>query len=379
MKRANPFFVLVSTVRGKMANLYSKLVNISGKCAVQTFHRVLFKNSQEMIEVPDESVDLMVTSPPYPMIAIWDDIFSAPNSVIGELLKQGDGLGAFELMHRELDRVWAQVYRVLKNGGFACINIGDAARRIGSEFTLYSNHSRILSYCLKLGFKPLPEILWRKQTNAPNKFMGSGMLPAGAYVTLEHEFILILRKGKQREFSDPDEKRRRRESAFFWEERNEWFSDVWKDLKGAKQNTVDVAIRNRSGAFPFELPYRLINMYSIKGDTVLDPFLGTGTTIVAAMAAGRNSIGFEIDPNFKPHIFNRFRSIVNFANQRIRERLRLHMDFVRQRTVTHGDLGYKSKHYGFPVMTQQETEIFFEKLRQVEMSDVVIKVVYDEK
>ena len=218
-----------------------------------------------------------------------------------------------------------------------------------------------------------------KADERPEQVYGFRYVACRAYVTLEHEFILILRKGKQREFSDPDEKRRRRESAFFWEERNEWFSDVWKDLKGAKQNTVDVAIRNRSGAFPFELPYRLINMYSIKGDTVLDPFLGTGTTIVAAMAAGRNSIGFEIDPNFKPHIFNRFRSIVNFANQRIRERLRLHMDFVRQRTVTHGDLGYKSKHYGFPVMTQQETEIFFEKLRQVEMSDVVIKVVYDEK
>ncbi|MEM2081087.1 MAG: site-specific DNA-methyltransferase [Candidatus Bathyarchaeia archaeon] len=331
-----------------------------------------------MADIPSESVDLVVTSPPYPLIAMWDDIFSKQNPAINKLLQNGDGQGAFELMHKELDKVWSQVYRVLKNGGFACINIGDAARRVGGEFNLYPNHSRILNYCVNLGFNPLPEILWRKQTNAPNKFMGSGMLPAGAYVTLEHEFILILRKGKPRKFSAPDERRRRRESAFFWEERNEWFSDVWADLKGVKQNNIDKAIRDRSGAFPFELPYRLINMYSIKGDTVLDPFLGTGTTMVAAMAAGRNSVGFEIDSNFKPHIFNRFRSVVDFANQQIEERLRRHMAFVKQRTATHGNLCYKSKHYGFPVITKQETEIFFDKLRKIEIANNTVKVEYDE-
>ncbi|MEM4733753.1 MAG: site-specific DNA-methyltransferase [Candidatus Bathyarchaeia archaeon] len=345
---------------------------------MKTLHKVLFKNAQNMEEVPDESVDLVVTSPPYPMIAMWDAVFAEQNPTIGEMLQRGDGCGAFELMHRELDKVWMQVYRVLKKGGFACINVGDATRTVGGEFKLYPNHSRFLSYCQKLGFNVLPEILWRKQTNAPNKFMGSGMLPAGAYVTLEHEFILVLRKGKPRQLHDADEQRRRRESAFFWEERNEWFSDVWENLKGTKQNNIDKAIRDRSGAFPFELPYRLINMYSIKGDMVLDPFLGTGTTMVAAMVAGRNSIGFEVNLKFKQHIFHRFAGILDFANQQIEERLRRHVGFVKERTKTHGTLGYTNRYYGFPVMTQQETEIFLNTLSGIEIEDNTVNVNYDE-
>ena len=249
--------------------------------------------------LPDESIDLMVTSPPYPIIEMWDRLFSEQNSAIKDALEQNDGNKAFELMHQELDKVWAEVYRVLRQGGFACINIGDATRKIGNEFKLYSNHSRILEHCLSLGFSSLPEILWRKQTNAPNKFMGAGMLPAGAYITLEHEFILVLRKGGKREFKTAEEKLRRMKSAFFWEERNLWFSDVWEDLKGTKQNNINKKIRERSGAYPFELAYRIINMFSLREDTVLDPFLGTGTTTAAAMATGRNSIGIEIDPNFK--------------------------------------------------------------------------------
>ena len=157
-----------------------------------------------------------------------------------------------------------------------------------------SSCTRILTRCLSLGFDILPAVLWRKQTNAPNKFMGSGMLPAGAYVTLEHEFILIMRKGSKRRVESPREKRVRRESAFFWEERNRWFSDVW-DFKGTRQALGHPDLRERSAAFPFELPFRLINMYSMRGDTVLDPFVGTGTTVLAAMAGGRHSIGVDID------------------------------------------------------------------------------------
>lgn len=181
-----------------------------------TTHKILFENSNCMDKIPDSSVDLMVTSPPYPMIEMWDDIFSKQNPSIGEALKNKNGKKAFELMHKELDRIWKEVYRVLKEGGFACINIGDATRTVNGKFTLYTNHSRILQYCVDYGFNALPEILWRKQTNAPNKFMGSGMLSAGAYVTLEHEFILILRKGNKREFKTTEEKLRRQQSAFFW-------------------------------------------------------------------------------------------------------------------------------------------------------------------
>ena len=183
----------------------------------------------------------------------------------------------------------------------ANINIGDAVRTIGKNFQLYPNHARILTTFSKQGFTVLPEIIWRKPTNAPNKFMGSGMLPPSAYVTLEHEFILILRKGGKRIFKTEKDKINRRNSAYFWEERNTWFSDIW-DLRGVTQTMLEKKskeLRSRSAAFPFELAYRLINMYSVKGDVILDPFLGTGTTTIAAMVSARNSIGFEIEKNLK--------------------------------------------------------------------------------
>jgi DNA modification methylase len=346
---------------------------------MKTVHQILFKNSSDMEDIEDNSIDLMVTSPPYPMIEMWDDIFSKQNSTIGKALAKENGKIAFELMHRELDKVWKEVYRVLKDGGFACINIGDATRKIGDEFKLYSNHSRIMQYCVKLGFSSLPEILWRKQTNAPNKFMGSGMLPAGAYVTLEHEFILILRKGNKRKIMTEEDRKRRQESAFFWEERNVWFSDVWEDLKGTKQNNINKEIRERSGAYPFELPYRIINMFSLRKDTVLDPFLGTGTTMIAAMATGRNSIGIEIDKNFKEALFERVEGIVDFSNQLIENRMLNHLRFVEERTKAKGGLGYKSATYGFPVMTSQEQEIVFDEPSKIVKKKSEIEVVYREK
>ena len=243
-----------------------------------------------MDEIDPESVHLMVTSPPYPMIEMWDEIFSSINKEIGVCLKNGNGKKTFDLMHDELNRVWKEVDRVLVNGGIACINIGDATRKINDSFQLYSNHTKITQYFLSMNYQALPLIIWRKSTNKPNKFMGSGMLPTNAYVTLEHEYILIFRKGGNRKFSQ-DDKLNRNRSAYFWEERNNWFSDVWFGLTGVSQNLNDKELRKRSGAYPFELSYRLINMYSVQGDTVLDPFLGTGTTTISAICSNRNSIG----------------------------------------------------------------------------------------
>ena len=239
------------------------------------------------------------------MIEMWDGLFAARNPRIRSALDDCAGNEAFALMHQDLDAAWSEVARVVRPGGWVCINVGDATRRIGDKFQLYSNHSRIISAFVALGFDILPLVLWRKQTNAPNKFVGSGMLPGGAYVTLEHEYILVMRKGSRREFKSPEEKGLRHESAYFWEERNRWFSDTW-DFKGTRQSLVEPLgsraggvqspVRERSAAFPFELPYRLICMYSVRGDTVLDPFVGTGTTCLAAMAAGRSSVGMDIDP-----------------------------------------------------------------------------------
>ena len=336
---------------------------------METTHKILFKNSKKMGAIPSSSAHLVVTSPPYPMIEMWDDMFRRQNKEITKALKHEKGLQAFELMHRELDPVWKEVHRILIDGGIACINIGDAVRTIDEDFRLYPNHARILTAMLNVGFSPLPLILWRKPTNAPNKFMGSGMLPAGAYVTLEHEYILILRKGSKREFSSPRKKQIRREGAFFWEERNRWFSDVWFDLIGTTQKMKNKATRLRSAAFPFELSYRLISMYSAKGDTVVDPFLGTGTTMSAAMAAGRNSIGFEIDSGFRDEIFSIKDRVINISNDRIHHRIQSHLEFVRERTKEKGNLKYLSRHYKFPVMTRQEIELFFNPLESIKQND----------
>ncbi|GMQ79663.1 MAG: site-specific DNA-methyltransferase [Thermodesulfobacteriota bacterium] len=326
---------------------------------MKTNHKVIYSDSKNMEAIPSESVDLMVTSPPYPMIAMWDEMFIQQSSSVKKALKKGDGANAFELMHQLMDPIWKEVFRVLKFGGFACINIGDATRTINDNFMLYPNHMRILKSALELGFSALPCILWRKQTNAPNKFMGSGMLPAGAYVTLEHEYILVLRKGPKREFKKEEDKKIRRESAIFWEERNIWFSDVWFDVKGTQQALKDKETRIRSAAYPFEVVYRLINMYSAKGDTVIDPFLGTGTTIAAAITSGRNSIGYEIDTTLE-NIIGRIEDvIVDSSKQLIRKRLARHMEFIVDRLKTKGGFKYENAYYGFPVITAQEKELIF--------------------
>ena len=323
---------------------------------MQTEHRVIYGDGRDLKGIADRSIDLVVTSPPYPMIEMWDQLFAGLDPQIGAYLEEGDGRGAFEAMHRVLDGVWAGLFRVMKEGALACINIGDAVRTINNRFQLFANHARIQGKLMEIGFDLLPAILWRKQTNAPNKFMGSGMLPAGAYVTLEHEYILIFRKGGKRPFRTAEKKKRRGESAYFWEERNRWFSDLW-DFKGIGQEITGGKTRQRSAAYPFSLPFRLINMFSLLGDTVLDPFLGTATTTLAAIAAGRHSIGYEIEPAFKARIRERLMGEGAGLQRCNRRRLRDHLDFVSERVRKKGPLKYRNMHYGFPVMTRQEQEL----------------------
>lgn len=348
---------------------------------ISTDHRLVIGDAKDLGMVQDESIDLVVTSPPYPMVEMWDKIFSTQNPEIGEALAgdRVDGGRAFGLMHRVLDRIWGEVGRVLRRGGIACINIGDATRSIGGMFQLFSNHTRVLQYFTENNFVALPPIIWRKQTNVPNKFMGSGMLPPGAYVTLEHEYILILRKGGKRNFITAGEKENRRASSYFWEERNLWFSDVWEDLKGVNQRLDNNKGRDRSAAYPYELAHRLINMFSVKGDTVLDPFVGTGTTMLAAMGNERNSIGVEIDSNFKDIIKKQLCSIVSFANDRIIDRLKNHLEFTRGRLESGRRIKYGNICYKFPVVTRQEIELQLNLLKAVqENSDWEYTVYYRE-
>jgi len=260
-----------------------------------------------MPELGDSSIDLMVTSPPYPMIKMWDTQFLSLNPEIVPLWKElltneNEKILSkiFQNMHDSLEKTWRETFRVLKDGGLACINIGDATRKINGLFRVFSNHSKIIDCCEKIGFITLPYILWKKPTNKPqyrgkNVFLGSGFLPPNAYVTLDCEFILIFRKGKLRKFTPRD--KLRYDSSFTKEQRNEWFSQIWT-IKGAKQKINN--IERRIASFPDEIASRLIRMFSVKNDVVLDPFLGSGTTSMQAMKYKRNSIGYEVDKTLIP-------------------------------------------------------------------------------
>lgn len=322
-----------------------------------TDHRIINGNSSTLSSLEDESVNLVVTSPPYPLIGMWDELFGKLNPSIAENLKDGNGKIAFQEMHDILDLAWSQCYRVLRNGGIACINIGDAIRTFDTHFSLYDSHSRISRYCTSIGFTPLPSIVWRKPGNSPNKFMGSGMLPPGAYVTLEHEHILIFRKGKLRKFTDDDQKKRRKESGYFWEERNNWFTDLWTDITGTRQKFSNSNSRNRTGAFPFEIPYRLVNMFSVYGDTVLDPFLGTGTTTVAGIASARNTIGIEISEDLRSVIDQNITGSGTYINEYIGNRKRKHDAFIKSLMERKKEVSYRNNKIGSPVITRQEVEI----------------------
>ncbi len=289
-----------------------------------TWHKVIFGDSRHMKEVPSSSVHLMVTSPPYPMIEIWDEQFRILDKRINELWieleaskddysKLHVALKIYDLMHENLALTWKEVYRVLVEGGIACINIGDATRSIGKIFKLFPNHARIIEECERIGFVTLPYILWKKPTTKPKykgkgAFLGSGFLPPNAYVTLDCEHILIFRKGKPREFEPKDPFRYA--SQYTKEERDSWFTQIW-DIVGTKQELSEV--ERRAAAFPEEIPRRLIRMFSIIGDTVLDPFLGTGTTMKVAIELQRNSIGYEIDKSFRGVIENK----IGYKQQRL--------------------------------------------------------------
>jgi DNA modification methylase len=332
----------------------------------QTSHRVNYRSAGELNLVDERSVDLVVTSPPYPMIEMWDRDFCVLNGAIQTALSAGECARAFNLMHEELDKVWNRLHFLVKDGGIVCVNVGDATRTVKENFQLFSSHSRIINKFLSIGFQNLPNIIWRKTTNAPNKFMGSGMLPPGAYVTLEHEYILVFRKGGKRNFKTPSEKQLRRESAFFWEERNQWFSDVWFDLKGAGQDLNHDDLRKRSAAFPFELAYRLINMFSVKGDLILDPFLGTGTTMFAAMAAERNSMGYEIDENFRRHISNKLPEFSGFANKMIQTRIASHGKFMEERLRNGNPPKFEIQTLGLPCVSRQESDMILRYIGSIE-------------
>ena len=284
-----------------------------------TQHQIIFGNSQQMPELADSSVHLMVTSPPYPVIQMWDTLFADADPKIAELWKKLNAecqeatvTQIYEAMHQNLAKVWSETYRVLVDGGMACINIGDATRSVNGKFRLFPNHSKIIEHCEQIGFTTLPYILWKKPTTKPQykgkgAFLGSGFLPPNAYVTLDCEFILLFRKGKLRYFPPHDPNRY--DSAITKKQRDQYFTQIWT-VTGTRQTASQ--LERRTAAYPDEIADRLIKMFSVKGDTVLDPFLGSGTTTKAAIQNERNSIGYETDQNLLPTITKKIGN--NIAN-----------------------------------------------------------------
>jgi site-specific DNA-methyltransferase (cytosine-N4-specific) len=338
---------------------------------METTHRVHVGDARSL-PLPDDSVSLVVTSPPYPMVEMWDESFAAQDPAVGEALERGDGDAAFETMHDLLAEAWGEVARVLEPGGIAVVNVGDATRRLDGTFEQYPNAAAVTDRVRETGLSSLPGLLWRKPTNSAAKFMGSGTLPPNAYPTLEHEHLLVFRNGDTRSYPPGDDDRY--ESAYFWEERNEWFSDLW-EFTGTRQrlsateadgDALDPDLRERSGAFPLRVPLRLVLMFSTYGETVLDPFWGTGTTSMAALVAGRDSVGVEREAGLVEAFDGRVREAPVRSREVAEERLAAHKKFLAD---WDDSPNYEAEHYAFGVVTKQERRIRLRRVESVERND----------
>lgn len=251
-------------------------------------HKIIIGDSRHMYEVDDKSVHLIITSPPY-----W------------QLKDYGtkDQIGfndSYQSYIDNLNEVWKESYRILHPGCRLCVNIGDQFARaiIYGRYKVIPIRTEIIKYCESIGFDYMGAIIWQKVTTCKTTggatVMGSYPYPRGGILKIDYEFILIFKKlGK----GPKPSKEMKEKSKLSNEEWNEYFNGHW-NFAGEKQN-------GHIAMFPVELPKRLIKMFSFYGDTVLDPFLGSGTTSKAAIELGRNSIGYEINRDFLEAIKSR--------------------------------------------------------------------------
>jgi modification methylase len=250
---------------------------------LSTCHRVIHGDARDLSFIESESIHLVLTSPPY-----WKLKEYPPHSA------QMGNMVDYELFLSELDKVWREAFRVLVPGGRLVCVVGDVclSRKSNGYHTVVPLHSDIAVQCRKIGFANLNPIIWNKISNAKfeanktSKFLGKPYEP-NAIIKNDIEFILMERKpggyrsptAEQRKLSMIDKK-----------DFNEWFRQVWT-LTGA-------STRNHPAPYPEELATRLVRMFSFIGDTVLDPFAGTGTSALAAAKAERNSISVEIETKY---------------------------------------------------------------------------------
>lgn len=261
---------------------------------VSTQHRLTLGDSRDMKDIPDQSVHLIVTSPPYWTLKEYP-------LCDGQLGMVED----YESFLKELDRVWEQVFRVLVPGGRLVIVVGDVClpRRSFGRHVVYPLHASIQEHCRRVGFDNLAPIIWHKIANVNfessrcTNFLGKPYEP-NAIIKNDIEYILFQRKpGGYRQPS----LEARLLSVIPEDCQRQWFQQIW-DLGGA-------STKQHPAPFPLALAERLIRMFSFVGDTVLDPFMGTGTTNLAAGRWGRSSIGFEIEPAYFEMASRRVKSV----------------------------------------------------------------------
>lgn len=259
--------------------------------ALTTHHRVIFGDACRMPELADDSVGFAVTSPPY-----WCIKDYGHPGQIGFDQDYEDYLDA-------LRQVMAECLRVLMPGCRLALNIGDQYLRAADHgrYRILPIPADLTRIGIDLGFDFMGAIVWRKisttNTTGGGAWMGSMYHPKDGHVAYEHEYILLLRKQGQWPRPRAEIKERSRLTK---QERQAWFRGVWDDLPPTRQ-------KGHVAMFPVELPRRLIRMYSFVGETVLDPFLGSGTTALAAAMEGRSSVGYEINTEFEKLIRHKLR------------------------------------------------------------------------
>lgn len=248
-----------------------------------TVHRLINGDSRDLSFLGDASVHLVVTSPPY-----WNlKRYNENPSQLGHIQD-------YEAFLAELEKVWRHVYRILVPGGRLVCVVGDVcvARRDFGRHLVFPLHADICVMCRRIGFDNLNPIIWHKIANASyevkngSKFLGKPYEP-NAIIKNDMEFILMQRKpGGYRKPTSAQREASRIGKADF----ERWFQQIW--------NITGASTKHHPAPFPLELAARLVQMFSFTCDTVLDPFCGSGTTMIAALRTGRNSIGVEIDPEY---------------------------------------------------------------------------------
>ena len=251
----------------------------------KTKHKIINGDSRKMVEIEDKSVDLVITSPPY-----WQLKDYGTENQIG----YND---SYEEYINNLNLVWKESYRVLNNGCRLCVNIGDQFARAVyyGRYKVIPIRTEIIKFCEAIGFDYMGAIIWQKKTTSNTtggaSLMGSYPTPRNGILSIDYEFILLFKK-----LGTPvkPSKEIKEQSKMTKEEWKIYFDGHW-NFGGARQD-------GHIAMFPEELPKRLIKMFSFVGDTILDPFLGSGTTSLAAKKLNRNSVGYEMNPEFIPYI-----------------------------------------------------------------------------